>query len=364
VASGKKALVYLEIERFKSVITRNGYWGIYVAIRFTSKKIEEVISRILHDDGLDLLKVLKGKENVSEFDIAKKMKRDIKVVRRMLYLLYNNNLVTFTRKKDKQKGWYIYYWTIDVSRVKFNYIKEKKELLLRLKETLEREQKELFFVSPDGGVRLNFDDAMEFDFHCPETGELMQQDDNSQRIIELQKKIKDATLEIEEWEIAEKQRIKLASKKVEDELKKEEALERKRIADEKKKKELEKQRKLDEKKKKAEAKKLANAKKRAEAKKKIMAKKKIAKIAKKKDVKSKKASKKKVAKKRAGKGNKVAKKRVEARKKTDRKKKTTKKKVAVGKKVIKRKTTKKIAKKRKTKVKKRLEKKRSLKKKQ
>jgi|APSaa5957512535_1039671.scaffolds.fasta_scaffold33235_3 transcription initiation factor TFIIE subunit alpha len=309
-------------------------------MRFTSKKVEEVITRILHDDGLDLLKVLKGKENVSEFDIAKKMKRDIKVVRRMLYLLYNNNLVTFTRKKDKQKGWYVYYWTIDVAQVKFNYIKDKKELLLRMQGILEKEQKELFFVSPDGGVRLNFDDAMEYDFHCPETGELMQQDDNTQRIISLQARIKNTSKEILDWEKSERERMRAAAKRVEEERKKEEADEKKRVADEKKAKEDLKKKKADEKKKKSAEKKAAK-KKAAELKKKEkMAKKKAAKKKSSKPVSSKKktavkkvkkpATEKKVVKKKKA----VVKKAKKPVKKASSKKKTaiTKKKKTVSKK--------------------------------
>ncbi len=206
-----------------------------MVVRFTSKKVEEVITRILHDEGLVLLEVLKGKENISEFDIAKKMKKDIKVVRRMLYLLYNSNLVTFTRKKDKQKGWYVYYWTLDIASIKFNYIRERREQLLRFKELLDREEKELFYISPDGSVRLNFDDAMEFDFQCPETGELMVQDDNAQRVSDLKNKILETDQEIKEWEISEIERIKLVSKKVEEERKKEEALEKKTAAEKKKK---------------------------------------------------------------------------------------------------------------------------------
>ena len=143
-------------------------------MRLTLKKIESIIEKLLGPEGISLIHELYGKENVSEFDIAKKIKQDIKQVRRMLYILYNKNLVSFTRKKDKEKGWYIYYWTLLIEGIKFNYIKDKKNRLSVLKQLLEDEEKELFFISPDGNVRLNFDDATKYDFRCPETGELMQ----------------------------------------------------------------------------------------------------------------------------------------------------------------------------------------------
>jgi transcription initiation factor TFIIE subunit alpha len=167
-------------------------------MRLTQNKIEEITLPILNEEGLPLIKQLYGKENVSEFDLAKKTKLDIKVVRKMLYLLYNNNLVGFNRKKDKEKGWYIYYWTIIPDNVRFIYFKRKREQLVRLKERLESEEKELFFICPKECVRLNFDQGMDFEFHCPECGELLTQDEsNVKNISVINSRIKKLEEEIE-----------------------------------------------------------------------------------------------------------------------------------------------------------------------
>ena len=148
-------------------------------MRLTQNKIEEITLPILGEEGLPLINQLYGKENVSEFDLAKKTKLDIKVVRKMLYLLYNNNLISFNRKKDKEKGWYIYYWTIIPDNIRFIYFKRKREQLVRLNERLLAEEKELFFICPEECVRLTFDQGMDFEFHCPECGELLNQDESN-----------------------------------------------------------------------------------------------------------------------------------------------------------------------------------------
>jgi transcription initiation factor TFIIE subunit alpha len=166
-------------------------------MRLTQKKIEEIILTILGETGLPLIKQLYGKENVSEFDLASRTKLDIKVIRRMLYFLYNNNLISFIRKKDKEKGWYIYYWTLVPENIRFIYLKKKTQLLERLNQRLDEEHKELFFVCPGKCVRLNFDQAMDFDFHCPECGELLSQDSNEKRIKELKEKIGEIEKELE-----------------------------------------------------------------------------------------------------------------------------------------------------------------------
>jgi len=177
-------------------------------MRLTQKKIEEIMLSILGEEGLPLVKELSGKENISEFDLADKVKKDIKIVRKMLYLLYNHNLVSFTRKKDKQKGWYIYYWTLLPESIRFSYLKRKKELLQRLEQRLEEESKELFFVCPNNCLRLNFDQSMDFEFHCPECGDLISQDDNDEKKSSLRKKIDETKKELESMMVVHKERKK------------------------------------------------------------------------------------------------------------------------------------------------------------
>lgn len=182
-----------------------------MVLRMTRNKIEEIILPLIGEDGLPLIKLLYFQPNISEFDLAKKSKKDIKIVRKMLYLMYNHNLVGFTRKKDKEKGWYIYYWTLLGDNVKFMYYKHKKELLIKLKEKLLEEQKELFYVCSKRCVRLNFDQGMDYEFHCPECGELIHQDSEN-NVIGIKKQIEGIEEDLEtEKKVLRK--IKVKSKK-------------------------------------------------------------------------------------------------------------------------------------------------------
>ena len=179
-------------------------------MRLTQKKIEEIMLSILGAEGLPLVKELSGKQNISEFELADKLKKDIKIVRKILYLLYNHNLVSFIRKKDNIKGWYIYYWTLLPKSIKFNYVKRKRELLALLQQRMEDEGKELFFTCPTKCVRLNFDQSMDFEFHCPECGELMSQDNNTEKLEMLRKRIAEIQEELEELMEKRKVRKKVA----------------------------------------------------------------------------------------------------------------------------------------------------------
>lgn len=164
-----------------------------------------VIKEVAGEDVLDLVSYLEGKQNVSEFVIAQDMELEINNIRNMLYRLLDKNLVSFNRKKDKQKGWYIYYWTFNPLDVNHIFWDIKKKRLEALQNRLHREKSNVFFISPTSGIRLEFDKAVEFDFRCPETGDILVQEDNSQKISQIQQEIDDL-----EKDIAEKKKAVVA----------------------------------------------------------------------------------------------------------------------------------------------------------
>lgn len=199
-------------------------------MRLTPKKIEQILVAILGEGGLPLINELMLKDNTSEFDLATKTKKDIKVIRKLLYILYNHNLVSFTRKKDKIKGWYIYYWTLVPDSVKFNYFKMKRDLLERLKQQVENEKRELFFACTQRCLRMNFDHAMDFEFRCPECGELVNQDNGEEIIKDLHKQIGELEIELRELQEVKKEKRKvIKEKKKEIKSKKKEKLKEKKV---------------------------------------------------------------------------------------------------------------------------------------
>ncbi len=159
-------------------------------MKITNKLIEEVVADVAGEDVIPLIKVLKNKKNVSEFKLAEQIKAEVNLTRNMLYRLYDFNLVSFIRRKDKRKGWYIYYWTFDRKKISFLAKKLKAKKLEKLKERLEREKSGQFFLCNNECMRLNFEQAMNFEFKCPECGEIMEMRDNLKVIKSIEKDIK------------------------------------------------------------------------------------------------------------------------------------------------------------------------------
>lgn len=149
--------------------------------------IEEVVTEVAGSDVLPVIRALKNKKNVSEFKLAESIKKEINATRNMLYRLYDSNLVSFVRKKDKVKGWYIYYWTFNVEHIKYLLSSIKQKKINVLKDRIEREKKGLFYLCQNACVRLDFDQATSFQFKCPECGQIVNQEDNASKIASLEK---------------------------------------------------------------------------------------------------------------------------------------------------------------------------------
>ena len=165
-------------------------------MRLSNKIIEATIAEVAGEDVLPIVHFLKNKKNISEFKIAEAIKKEINKTRNMLYRLHEANLVSFIRKKDKKKGWYIYYWTFKPKMIKHIIISLKKEKLAKLMDRITREKSSHFFICQNKCIRLDFDQAMNFEFKCPECGEIMNQEDNLENIRLIEEEIKNIKNEL------------------------------------------------------------------------------------------------------------------------------------------------------------------------
>lgn len=155
------------------------------------KFVEEAIGEIAEKDGISAYRLLKGKENVNEFIIAQRLKLTINQIRNIIYKFEQYNLISSTRKKDRKKGWYIYFFTFNdrqADEVVLQLMKDKVRLLDR---QLEREKNHQFYICPNKCIRLTIENAMENQFMCTECGSLMSADDNEKSIQRIKKRIEE-----------------------------------------------------------------------------------------------------------------------------------------------------------------------------
>jgi transcription initiation factor TFIIE subunit alpha len=113
----------------------------------------------------------------------------LNTVRKTLYKLYSEKLAQFRRIRDKSTGWFIYYWWHEFDLVEEILIEKKKLIETKLRERLQFEQENYFFICQnceDSNIKYNFEEAFELNFRCPDCGGSLEAQDN-QQIIELLK---------------------------------------------------------------------------------------------------------------------------------------------------------------------------------
>jgi transcription factor E len=136
-----------------------------------------------------IVDILFGKKDVNEFLIAKKMDLTINQVRNILYKLSADGLVEFIRKKDKRKGWYIYYWTLKTEKC---LVKLEGALIKKIEDlnnTLGSRETRRFYVCKPCNIEVSEEKALEHGFSCEECAEIYELSDNSGPIRETRAKI-------------------------------------------------------------------------------------------------------------------------------------------------------------------------------
>ncbi|MEK6934742.1 MAG: hypothetical protein AABW46_02590 [Nanoarchaeota archaeon] len=167
-----------------------------MAEEFPDKILNGVIEEIAGADIVPLVALIMGKSHVSEFKIAENLGITINHTRNMLYRLNEHNLVDFARKKDKKKGWYVYYWTLDMFELRDLAVRMKKDVLNKIKNRLANEKEGTYFMCPDKHIRTNLETAMEYEFRCPECDRALEKEDNVKTIENMKKMIERLEQEI------------------------------------------------------------------------------------------------------------------------------------------------------------------------
>lgn len=147
-----------------------------------SPTVRQFFEEILGEEGLKIINTLIGREATDE-EIAEELGLKINIVRKILYKLYDYRLASYVRTKDKDIGWYIYTWKLDLPRVMDVIVERKRKVLEDLSNKLEYELNTVFFECTNDHFRIPYDIASERDFRCPQCEGSLQYTDN-QKVVE------------------------------------------------------------------------------------------------------------------------------------------------------------------------------------
>jgi len=151
------------------------------------KLLTDIIFDLFGKPSVSVVEILYGKKKVNEFDLAKKLTLTINQTRNLLYKLSEVGLVSFTRKKDKKKGWYTYFWTLEEdSSLEFlkRVITDKIDNLSR---QIDSRMKERFYECKICSTEHKEEEALLNNFSCPECDTIYDLADNKKLVASLEK---------------------------------------------------------------------------------------------------------------------------------------------------------------------------------
>lgn len=143
------------------------------------KFLKDVVTIVVGKQAEDIVDLLAGKKNVNEFIIAKKLGITINQTRNILYKLSDQGLVSSIRKKDKKKGWYTYFWKIEIIKSLEFFRDFLKNRINQYSSQIKSRETKLFYVCERCNIEFNEENALINDFICNECGEVFGVKDNS-----------------------------------------------------------------------------------------------------------------------------------------------------------------------------------------
>ena len=157
----------------------------------------KVVRVISGEDAVKIIKALSQADEMTEEEIVAKTGVRLNDVRKILYKLYEHSLVGLRRIRDKNTGWFIFYWRIRMDQLEGFIISQKKRILEKLEMRLEYERShDFYYCYTPGCKRVTFEEATEYIFRCPTCNKPLNHYDNSKIIEALLKKIEQIKSEL------------------------------------------------------------------------------------------------------------------------------------------------------------------------
>ncbi len=114
----------------------------------------------------------------------------LKLVRRALYVLNEHFIARYRRERDKDTGYFLYYWYILKDRLQEQILLRRQKVIQLLKARFEFESENLFYTCEDECVDYPFTEAFEKGFICEKCNKPLAQKSNTKIKEFLNRKIK------------------------------------------------------------------------------------------------------------------------------------------------------------------------------
>ena len=152
--------------------------------------LEKVAEAFGSEEAVRIIEVLKEVGETTDDQIATQTEIRLNSVRKILYKLYDHSLVALRRSRDKNTGWFIFHWRLQLDQLEGFIMNQKRRVLEKLEARLRYEQKhDFYYCYTIGCKRIPFEEAMELVFRCPTCNKPLMHFENGKIVSALAKKI-------------------------------------------------------------------------------------------------------------------------------------------------------------------------------
>ncbi len=166
-------------------------------IQMLKKFLNEMVVLIVGKQAENIADLLNTNKHVNEFIIAKKLNITINQTRNILYKLSDHGLVSSIRKKDKKKGWYTYFWKIEILKS----LEFLREILInkinQINNQIKSREVKQFYVCERCNIEFTEENALLHDFKCNECGNIFTSKDNTKAVKEFKRNVDKLKTELE-----------------------------------------------------------------------------------------------------------------------------------------------------------------------
>lgn len=175
-----------------------------IILKLTDETTVKVLNVLLEEKEIideEIVNILNEEiENSDEFKDADEEveipRIPLKMVRKSLYKLNERSLARYRRVRDKETGYFVYYWSPIYERIRDLVVSRRKLSLKRLNQRLDYEERNLLYVCDESHTPVTFSDAFELGFICTTCGKELAQKDNAKTIEFLKAKLKELEKEL------------------------------------------------------------------------------------------------------------------------------------------------------------------------
>jgi len=161
--------------------------------------LEKVAEAFGSEEAVRIIDVLKGVGETTDDQIATQTGIRLNSVRKILYKLYDHSLVGLRRSRDKNTGWFIFHWRLQLDQLEGFILNQKRRVLEKLETRLRYEQNhDFYYCYTIGCKRVPFEEAMELVFRCSTCNKPLMHFENGKIVSALTKKVGQLRKELSE----------------------------------------------------------------------------------------------------------------------------------------------------------------------